>query len=296
MILLDFGSMVLEQTILSKFKQQGKSYTHITLCDFDGCQYDVTSDDKDKNVITVSINWPAYNDLKQYGVESRLKTVYGALAGPAAPGFDFSLKIDTTKGNAEETATKVGLLKRHTFASVFDAIFESLDGKGSVPDVITINYRRHEALYLKKTDGNRVVCIFSINFQDKDDIVYSSVFLKELADARKQLRSAPPVMFSHAEAPLELKGVQNLYSGEDQGYVSFVVFAGQAGSERRAQTIDNIMLFRNYLMYHIKCAKAYLNIRMRNKTAQWLQVLNRAKMKEESDEKKTITGRTFTRN
>jgi len=295
MILLDFSSMVLEQTIRTKIKQKGKSYTHITLCDFDGCQYDVTSDEQQRNLLTVSLQWPAFNELKPFGVEQRLKAIYGDLVVPPTSGFDYSLRIDISKPNADEAAKKVGLLKRHAFAAVFEASFEALDGKGNVPDVITINYRRHEALYLKKTDGNRVVCIFSINFQDKDDVVYSGVFLKELADARKQLSSAPPVMYQHAEAPLELKGVKNLYSGDDQGYVSFVLFAGGANSDRRNKTIDNIMLFRNYLMYHIKCAKAYLNIRMRAKTAQWLQVLNRAKMKDESDEKKTMSGRTFTK-
>jgi len=295
MILLDFSSMVLEQTIRTKIKQKGKSYTHITLCDFDGCQYDVTSNEQERNLLTVSLQWPAFNELKPFGVESRLKAIYGDLVVAPTSGFDYSLRIDISKGDADEAAKKVGLLKRNAFAAVFEASFESLDGKGTVPDVITINYRRHEALYLKKTDGNRVVCIFSINFQDKDDVVYSGVFLKELADARKQISSAPPVMFSHAEAPLELKGVKNLYSGEDQGYVSFVLFAGGATSDRRNKTIDNIMMFRNYLMYHIKCAKAYLNIRMRTKTAQWLQVLNRAKMKEVSDEKKTMSGRTFTK-
>jgi len=295
MILLDFSSMVLEQTIRTKIKQKGKSYTHITLCDFDGCQYDVTSNEQERNLLTISLQWPAFNELKPFGVESRLKAIYGDLVVAPTSGFDYSLRIDISKGDADEAAKKVGLLKRNAFAAVFEASFESLDGKGTVPDVITINYRRHEALYLKKTDGNRVVCIFSINFQDKDDVVYSGVFLKELADARKQISSAPPVMFSHAEAPLELKGVKNLYSGEDQGYVSFVLFAGGATSDRRNKTIDNIMMFRNYLMYHIKCAKAYLNIRMRTKTAQWLQVLNRAKMKEVSDEKKTMSGRTFTK-
>jgi len=299
MILLDFNSLIVLETLSQKISTKTFfSHTHVTLCDFDGFQYDITSDPSNKSNALISIQWPCFAELKKYGVENRLKTVYGDLVAPPAAGFDFSLRlnIETPPANVDELVKKISFLKRHTFASVFNAAFEALDGKGSVPDVIVIPYRRHEALYIKKTDGNRVIVIFSINFQDKDDIVYSDVFLKELADARKQISSAPPVMFSHSEPPLEIANQQGLYKGDDQGYVSFVIPAGAAGSARREQTIDNIMLFRNYLMYHIKCSKAYLHTRMRNRTVALLQVLNRAKMKEKDEgEKKTITGRTFVR-
>jgi len=303
MILLEYHSRVLAETIRTRILSKNKAYAKISLCDFDGCQYLVQSaDSQQKNLVQVSISWPCYNDLKPFGVENRLKAVYGPHVIPPISGYDFSLQFDADAvPDAEKDSfpESIALIKRHVFAAPLNAIFEALDGKGgNVPDIVTIPYRKSEALYLKKTDGNRVVMIFSINFQDKDDIIYSDVFLKEFADTRKQINSAPPVMFSRRDPPLELKGVRGLPQGEDQGYVSFVIASGAAGSERRTKTIDNIILFRNYLMYHIKCAKAYLHTRMRIKTAAWLQVINRAKMKEPDEkekEKKTITGRTFER-
>jgi len=45
----------------------------------------------------------------------------------------------------------------------------------------------------------------------------------------------------------------------------------------------------------MKCSKAYLHTRMRERVRTFLQVLNRAKSTPESTEKKTITGRTFRR-
>jgi len=293
MILLEFNALVLQETLSQRLASKAKVHSHIVLCDFDGCSYDISSDNN-KSVLTISISWPAFADLKQFGVENRLKAIYGDLVAPTASGFDFSLKFDIENPpqNAEEAIKKISYLKRHAFASVFHAAFESLDGKGSVPDLITINYRRNEAVYLKKTDGNRFIIIFSINFQDKDDIVYSDVFLKELVDVRKQTPSAPPVLYSLREPPLELANVRGVSKGDSQCYVSVVLAPGPAGSPRRESTIDNIMLFRNYLMYHIKCSKAYMHTRMRNRTEALLQVLNRAKMKEKT-EKKTMTGRTF---
>jgi len=45
----------------------------------------------------------------------------------------------------------------------------------------------------------------------------------------------------------------------------------------------------------MKCSKCYLHTRMRERVRTFLQVLNRAKSVPESQEKKTITGRTFRR-
>jgi actin related protein 2/3 complex subunit 2 len=64
---------------------------------------------------------------------------------------------------------------------------------------------------------------------------------------------------------------------------------------KKEKTIDNIQTFRNYLHYHIKCSKAYMHTRMRNRVKTFLQVLNRAKTEIGSAEKKTFTGKTFRR-
>lgn len=295
MILLEYNSLILQETLTQRLQAKAKSYSHIVLCDFDGCTYDVSSDQNTKTALIISISWPAFQDLKKFGVEARLKAIYGDLVVPPADGFDFSLRFDVENPGAtpDDTIKKISLLKRHSFASVFNAAFESVDGKGSVPDLISVSYRRSETLYLKKSDGKFII-IFSMSFQDKDDIVYSDVFLKELSDTRRQINSAPPVLYSFREPPLEIAKEPGLTKGDNQGYVSFVLAPGAAGSARREATIDNIMLFRNYLMYHIKCSKAYMHTRMRLRTEAMLLVVNRAKMKEKGDgEKKTITGRTF---
>jgi len=98
-----------------------------------------------------------------------------------------------------------------------EAVF---DGKPGLPPIVTLNYRNNEALYLKR-EGNNVALIFSINFKDKDDIVIGKVFLQELEAARKTINNAPAVTFSQKERPLELKGVQGVYEGDDQGFVTF---------------------------------------------------------------------------
>lgn len=73
-----------------------------------------------------------------------------------------------------------------------------------------------------------------------------------------------------------------------------MLFKPHFEGKNRDKTINNIQTFRNYLMYHIKCAKGYMHDRMRKRVDSLLQVLNRAKAEPlEPKEKKTITGKTF---
>ena len=79
------------------------------------------------------------------------------------------------------------------------------------------------------------------------------------------------------DAPRGLAGT-DARTGEGVGYITFVLFPRHTNKNVRDNTIDLIHLFRNYLHYHIKCSKAYIHTRMRAKTAEFLKVLNRAKL------------------
>jgi len=208
-------------------------------------------------------------------------------------GYDYTLQFDLNNlGDKKDTLPKlVSYLKRNVISAPFHKLFESVTSGGNVP-LLTINYRRNEAMYLKQ-EGDRAVVVFSINFSDSDDIVLSKVFLQEFANARKTISNAPSVTYSQKEAPLELKGVSGVREGEDQGFVTFMLFNNHLQESRRQHSIDTVHLFRDYLHYHIKCSKAYMHTRMRLRAEALLLVLNRAKQKKANKEMKTITGRTF---
>jgi len=64
----------------------------------------------------------------------------------------------------------------------------------------------------------------------------------------------------------------------------------------KMKTVHAMAGFRNFLAYHIKCAKSFFHERMRLKVKSLLLVLNRAARKAaKKKEKKTISGRTFKR-
>lgn len=55
-----------------------------------------------------------------------------------------------------------------------------------------------------------------------------------------------------------------------------VLFPRHLAPNAADRTINLIHTVRNYLHYHIKCAKGYLQLRMRAKTSEFIKILNRA--------------------
>jgi len=302
MILLDYHNKIVEDMLLERFAITDGKYDPLepptVIADFDGVTIALgTSDPNARHIITVSLSMKGYDELKKQGVDEVLKRIYGAIVTSPETGYNVSLQIDLTKKPADvnKFVRDVALLKRNVLAAPFYKIFADVEAKKPAnPNLVEIRYRDDEAIYIKQ-ESDRVIVIFTIMFKDQDDVVFAKVFLQEYQDARKTMSNAPSVMFSQKEPPMELKGVKNLKVLPGQGFVSFVLFAPHITGTKKEKSIDNIQTFRNYLHYHIKCSKAFMHTRMRNRVKNFLQVLNRAKSDPESTEKKTITGKTFRR-
>jgi actin related protein 2/3 complex, subunit 2 len=132
--------------------------------------------------------------------------------------------------------------------------------------------------------------------------------MQELKEGRRASHTAPQVLFSHREPPLELQNT-DARVGENIGYITFgidldffptnlvfyssscvsVLFPRHTNRETRENTINLIHMFRDYLHYHIKCSKAYIHSRMRAKASDFLKVLNRARPEPKTVEKKTMS-------
>jgi len=227
-----------------------------------------------------------------------LKKIYGAENHTETePGFNVTFKFNVANlkpgKEQEDFANKVSLLKYHLFSA---PLYHGI--KGAVGSDIDIPYRNNdERLWIKKDAADRVTVIFSVTFKDPDDIVLGSVFLKEF---KKNVGGAPSVDFTQGKddsgrplVPGELKG-KTLPRDPHVSYVTFVLFDRHISEQKIKNTVDNLQMFRNYLHYHIKCAKSHLHTCMRNRVELLLKTLNRAKQ-DLPKEKKTIKGRTFTR-
>lgn len=294
MILLEVKNRIVEETLLGRFESPKPESIEITVADFDGVLYHISNPDGDKGKIRVSISLKFYEDLKLHGADELLKRIYGDYLVAPESGYDISVQFDYQQlpENKAEWAARAALLKRNCFAAVFEKYFE-LQAKGGEKSTAIIHYRDKETMYVSALK-DRVTVIFSTIFTDDDDIVIGKVFMQEFKE-RRGSGTAPQVLFYHKEAPQELAGTDAL-TGDNVGYITFVLLPRHYKDDKaRDNTIDLIHTFRDYLHYHIKCSKAYLHSRMRARTAALLKILNRARPEAKNVEKKTASGRTFTR-
>ncbi|KAL7055075.1 hypothetical protein AAHC03_024554 [Spirometra sp. Aus1] len=248
----------------------------VTIADFDGVIYNISQDPK-STILTVSILLRFYKDIEKFGDSKVLAREYGQFLQPAAEaGYSVTLKIDYNKlpDNVEELATKVALLRRHCFASVFEHFFDYQMSKPSSTLQGIIHFRTDETMFVQAM-SDRATVIFSTRFKDPGDMVLGKTFLQEFSEARRRFDGAPQVIYCHRDPPRELAGTDAL-SGDNIAYITFVLSPRHIDEKHRAKTIDLIHTLRTYLHYHIKCMKAYMQMRMRAKTSEFLKVLNRA--------------------
>ncbi|UYV79020.1 ARPC2 [Cordylochernes scorpioides] len=291
--------------------------TDTVIADFDGVLFHISNLNGDKSKLRVSISLKFYKELQEHGADELLKREYGSLImTPPEDGYNVTLlfNLEQVPEDYEELVRKAGLLKRNCFASVFEKYFQFQEDGEAGHKRAVIHYRDDETMYVE-AKADRVTVVFSTIFKDENDIIIGKVFMQEFKEGRKASHTAPQVLFSHREPPMELQHT-DARVGDNIGYITFgigfflvhitlvyftcldllaVLFPRHTNRAARDNTINLIHIFRDYLHYHIKCSKAYIHSRMRAKTSDFLKVLNRARPEPKNVEKKTITGRTFTR-
>ncbi|KAK7970803.1 hypothetical protein PG988_009876 [Apiospora saccharicola] len=316
MLLLDYQNVLIQSVLTERFSGFRAPPASIdqTVSDFDGVTFHISTPET-KTKIVVSINIRCFRELVQYGAEQVLQREYDQYVIPPEIGYDFSILVDLEnlpgeKEERDELIKKVSLMKRNAMAAPFEHAYEEYyklkeaasqytseeapQGVREGGDVMAIHYREEEAIYVKASH-DRVTVIFSTVFREETDRIFGKVFIQEFVDARRRaIQNAPQVLFRN-DPPLELQGVpgvQTSTSGE-VGYVTFVLFPRHLTPQRMPDVISHIQTFRDYFHYHIKASKAYIHSRMRRRTADFLQVLRRARPENEEKERKTASGRTF---
>ncbi|KAH6854617.1 Arp2/3 complex, 34 kd subunit p34-Arc-domain-containing protein [Chaetomium sp. MPI-CAGE-AT-0009] len=314
MLLLDYQNVLIQSVFTERFSGAAPVSIDQTVSDFDGVTFHISTPES-KTKIMVSIQIRCFPDLLRYGAEEVLNREYGSYVVPPEPGYDFSILIDLENLPAEQEARdelikSISLLKRNAMAAPFEQAYqehyhlkqeaakftseEAPQGVREGGEVKAIHYREEEAIYVKASH-DRVTVIFSTIFREETDRVFGKVFIQEFVDARRRaIQNAPQVLFRN-DPPLELQGVpgvKNTGTGEI-GYVTFVLFPRHLTPQRMPEVISHIQTFRDYFHYHIKASKAYIHSRMRRRTADFLQVLRRARPDSEEKERKTASGRTF---
>lgn len=321
-------NLLIQKTLNEAIEAQGRG-TPLTLdriiSDFDYTTFHMSNSAENKSVLLLSIKTRAWGSLQkcvgtpgltEY-LASRFQNVKGLQPGNVEPSYDYTLMIDLAQLKASGIM-QASLLKTHVMSYPLYLSFqefsvlaqdESLAAAGDGTHVESrnlhiIQYRDLENIYVKPSN-DRITVIFETIFQDETDKIFGKVFLQEFADARKRnrsIQSAPQVLFAN-DPPLELTSAG--ITGADtkdyhsRRFITFVLFPRHfQNAETQFSTVSQLLLFRNYFHYHIKCSKAYMHSRMRYRVDSFVKVLNRAKIDDDSEEdesedkkRKTISGR-----
>ncbi|KRZ59433.1 Actin-related protein 2/3 complex subunit 2 [Trichinella nativa] len=223
--------------------------------DFDGVAYHMSNPNDDKNKIMLSIYLSYYEELQEHGINERIRQEYGVyVAEIPEPQYNISLIYDLTEipQKYDDLIFKAARLKRNCLASVFEKYFEFQERGDAGQNRAVIHYREDETMYVE-AKSDRVTVIFSTVFNDPADIIIGKIFLQEIHGKRAS-QTAPQVIFSLGEPPLELKN-SNARISEGIGYVTFVLLPKHTCKASRDNTIDLLSIFRSYLHYHIKGTK-----------------------------------------
>lgn len=331
MLQIEESNLLLEKTVTELINTEIDDLKTIEriFTDFDFTTYHVSNLPDTKSTIVISIYVKCWQDLVKYDVDSYLSekyTKFSKVLSIIEPegGFDYSFALNLESLQSEsiefkdELITELSNLKRNCIAAPFEKAFNRFDElsqsyananvyseevKAELDSeaILTINYRGlDESIYIKPS-FDRVTVVFSTIFKDETDKVFGKVFLQEFVDARRRsVQTAPQVLYSHNEPPLDIQRVVDHRSDNNKGYVTFVLFPRHlTKGDKRTNCISHIQFFRNYFHYHIKCAKAYMHSRMRLRVREFLKVLNRAKPENIDEDgklienRKTASGRRF---
>jgi actin related protein 2/3 complex subunit 2 len=208
-------------------------------------------------------------------------------------GFNVAIQFDMDGlANPQQFLKHICEIRRNMVGGPFHQAFTALAARkaDSVP-FFRLEYRPGEMVFVCPGAG-KVVVIFLVDFKDKTDKALAKLILQQFAEIRN---NDSPVVSYTKEPPGELAGQQFQFFSDTCGFISFAFEERHVTGARLEQAVTLLAGFRNYIHYHIKCAKTYLHIRMRKRVAGWLQILNRSKPDVEDREMKTADGRTFTR-
>lgn len=301
MIILEVESAILRNLLERYLDPNEKLSGDYWFCDFDGVRFHVQLASKKSQEVTVEMMIGCAEQLNEYGADEMFEELYGAYkTEPTSDAklnvtYTHAIKFDLRAMAPEEQKKMITLaarLKANMLGAPFIWVAKQVQEKSNFsPFEIPYRAATGESFYITPTDSG-AACTFSIRFSDPGDKVIGSVFFQELAAARQRVASAPIVTHSN-EIPsdlealaVDIKGDKSLYA-----YVTISMQAAQLSERKRQDTSYYLPMFRDYLHYHIKCAKAFMHQKMRSRTAAMLRVLDAAKPEPKQKIRRTITGK-----
>ncbi|KAF0979832.1 hypothetical protein FDP41_000985 [Naegleria fowleri] len=314
MIFLEAANKIIQEVLSKQFDPATRTGVRVNGGDFDGTKFVLETDAGNKNILNVSVYVHGEKVFTKYGgIELLKKTLPGLTV--QSPGlkvedqvhtFTITIDVEKEEKNKAKWLQEIPRCKTTYMSAVFLQAMEK-HTKGETMEPIQIPYRPDENIYLISYKGKSLVAVYSILFRDPDDVVLANGFLCEFKDAKKDraLNAAPNMNFSQGQLAGELVDIKSVTEPRDErtlkkegwGFVSISLLDVHLKADKQMNTAELLIGFRSYLHYHLKCMKAYMHIRMRERVDKLMLNLNAAKdLSGKKTEKKTMSGKTFKQN
>lgn len=313
MIILEYESAILRNLLERSLDSNETISGEYTFCDLDGVKFYIhfhkakgdkgkkhhhDSEESDAGASDIELHMyiSCANELNENGAEEVFEKIYGSYKIEPQAKYSYAIKFNLSKMEKEEREkmiTSAARMKAYILGAPIINVAEMVSNKSNfAPFEIPFRSTTCESYFITPTQQG-AACTFSIRFSDPGDKVIAGVFFQELAAARTRVKNAPIVTYSN-DPPADLSAF-NLPSKTDNkdmyAYVTLSLQTAQLSERKREDISFYLPMFRDYLHYHIKCAKAFLHQKMRARTNMMLKILDAAKPEPKQKVRRTITGK-----
>jgi actin related protein 2/3 complex subunit 2 len=327
MIILEVESAIL-RTLLERSLDRNETLSgEYNFCDFDGVRFRlVTSAQYDKEKLIAAGQTPAKdkkkkgddeeeggstsfvieiyltcaNEINEYGGQEYFEQIYGKYKVDPLPAgtinFTHAIQIDLGPLNEADRKALITLaarLKTNLLGAPFRWVANRFAAKENfAPFEIPYRGETGESFFITPTD-NGAACTHRIRFSDPGDKIFGGVFFQELTAARSRVSGAPIVTY-RPDAPQDVAAIQSGVGDSSlYAYVTIGLQSPQLSDRKRDAIADYLPIFRNYLHYHIKCAKGFMHQKMRARAASMLKLLAAATPEPKVKVRRTATGKVM---
>ncbi|KAF9108480.1 hypothetical protein BGX29_011736 [Mortierella sp. GBA35] len=231
--------------------------------DFAGVSYHLSTPEEDHpKQLRLSIHWECWAQLIQYGAMNVLEREYGPwIVQSPESGYDFTMEfsVEDLVGDKdpEDTIRRIALLRRNALAGPFERAFKA-QATVQHDDDPTFDSSTIEFMKIDCTETSGCISGTKIN------------------------GPGPSSRWTMMEPPPEIRHLDEVGVGGEharhRAYITFLISPRHIATEaKREFVISQMMIFWDYLQYHIKCSKGYMNIHMRKEYSRQLKVLHRTR-------------------
>ncbi|KAJ0970428.1 hypothetical protein J5N97_023305 [Dioscorea zingiberensis] len=162
----------------------------------------------------------------------------------------------------------------------------SQDKTNGICKPIQLVYHPREPFFVVRMI-EKITAIFPMRFKDNSDVVIATSFFQELMDVGYSVScaKAPHCTWSPIP-PQELRGESFQHLTTNGGFVSFDIFPQHVKGAKEDKTVWILLNFYAYVKHYVKCTRAFIQRKMRQRLESMVEVIRKARIG--SEDHKTL--------